>query len=56
MTSEEIKTNRDSEEADHFGFVLIGRWLKEIAYQLAVMNENKSLELQRQPEILNGDR
>jgi hypothetical protein len=28
-------------------------WLKEIAYQLAVGNELKSLELQRQSEVLN---
>jgi hypothetical protein len=29
-------------------------WLKEIAYQLAVMNEHKELELQRQSEALNS--
>jgi hypothetical protein len=42
MNSEEIKANfdyRDISGHSYLGFIQCAGWLKEIAYQLAVMNE-----------------
>jgi hypothetical protein len=45
----------NSELIEKFDITLAGVtiWLKEIAYQLAVMNEHKELELQRQESLIH---